>query len=86
MIQLITIQCGVLTKNNLSGLTPSNEACAIGVPEQLWTLICVKLFKMAQHPMNKYNVVEDTGSCASVMNSLVSLFKTAKVTSKHILV
>jgi len=43
---------------------------------------------MAQHPMNKYDVVEDTRSCASVMNSLVLLFKTVKtfgkITSKHI--
>lgn len=44
--------------------------------KQLWTLICVKLFKMAQHPMNKYDVVEGTGSSASVMNSLVLMFKT----------
>lgn len=33
---------------------------------------------MAQHPMNKYDVVENTGSCTSVMNSLVLLFKTVK--------
>lgn len=46
--------------------------------KQLWTLICMKLFKMAQHPMNKYDVAEDTGNCAIVANSLVSLFRTVK--------
>lgn len=41
--------------------------------KQLWTLICMKLFKMAQHPMNKYDVAEDTGNCAIVANSLVTV-------------
>lgn len=47
----------------------------LGFLKQLWTLICVKLFKMSQYPMNRYDVLEGTGSYASVMNSLVSLFK-----------
>jgi len=40
-----------LTKNNLSGLTPSNEACAIGVPE---TIMDIEMCEIIQNGSTSY--------------------------------